>query len=96
MEKALAENAGPPAIVPIAKEPLRSNYVGVSLQTGAVVATGVDEPTVVELFPSVTAFVEWLANCAEAGKLRFIEGGGDAPSYLVHRQGRLPNAVLRG
>jgi hypothetical protein len=41
--------------------------VGVSLNSGAVVAYGADEPGTAELFPSLTAFVEWLADCAEAG-----------------------------
>lgn len=97
IEKILAEQAGrSPAILPIAKEPLRGNYVGVMANTGAVVAYGMDESTAVELFPSLTGFVEWLAESAASGKLRFVQGGGDAPSYLVHRQGRLPNAILHG
>jgi hypothetical protein len=95
IEKLLAEQPRSPAILPIAKEPLRDNYVGVKLETGSVVAYGADEPETIELFPNVTAFLHWLAEAAKSDQLRFVKGGGDAPSYLVHRQGRLPNALHR-
>jgi hypothetical protein len=61
-----------------------------------VVAYGPDEAAPVVLFPNLTAFVAWLAAAAETKNIRWITSASpDVPSYLVHRLGRLPNAILR-
>nr|HZO12038.1 SMI1/KNR4 family protein [Polyangiaceae bacterium] len=90
----IQEKYSVPGWVPLWKEPMEGNYLGVDLDpgetgvVGQVIAFGRDEDEKRVLFWDYAAAVKWLADAAEHGALVMEDG------RLVHRDGRVLS-VLR-
>ncbi|MFZ5893588.1 MAG: SMI1/KNR4 family protein [Myxococcota bacterium] len=88
-----------PNWLPIAKEPLEPNYIGLDLAPGPVgtieqiIPFGRDERKKTVLFPHLEAFIEWLANEAEQNRFRI--SAARELKYLEHIHGRLPEAIRK-
>ncbi|MCY1016430.1 SMI1/KNR4 family protein [Pyxidicoccus sp. MSG2] len=90
--------------LPLWKEPLEGNYLGVDLSpgergtSGQVINFGRDEDDKAVLAPSLTEVVEWLAAEAEAGRIvlrEYKDRRGESAPYLMHAGGRVLTVLLK-
>lgn len=96
-EEAIEELYSDGGWLPVAKEPMESNYLGLDFSPGPkgtpgqVINFGRDEDDKRVLMPGLGSLVEWLAARCEAGEISVDRTG--EPARLWCRGGRLPTAL---
>lgn len=90
--------------LPLWKEPLEGNYLGVDLSPGGrgtigqVINFGRDEDDKAVLVPSLAELLEWLATEAAADRVvlrEYRDSHGERHTYLTHAGGRLLSVLVK-